>query len=739
MLRWSYAYRSALIVLTVLLFAGCPQTTPDPQPEANFSASPRSGNTGVVVSFSDASTTVSGEPIQSRQWNFGDGGRSVEPNPTHTYLIPGDFTVSLTVTSSGGSHTRTRTGYIRINSPSGSAQLDSDGGTVSANGTTITVPAGALTARVDFGITRVTQEIPLNTSETTFRVGDTFRITHNSASSLGSSSDSEPVAPAVLSIPYREDAIATGDRVPAKVHIVAQLASGEVIPILGSITSGNVQAEVTDLPASALYTVVYRPEAYLASISVTAKAPTTSTWNGTWQVALSPSLLTQLTALRLGTALTASSYFKTEFTSAQLEATQEQLLDGLLAVQDTFESVRSRSPRLVSLNGTSTLLCFNTLSLYTTAIGSLDSVFYAGSPFGSIVIDPQQLLMISAWNADRFRANPDNVDIAQKLAANQAASEVLARSVVDGYDITESNATSPADGAVVSFEAGIKEGLALYVGQMSGGLSVNRSQLDGDRALLSTPVFAPFDGQVAGYAAASQDFYRYVENRHSPASPLEYIASGSGVVKGMLEGTRTALANSVSPSIAEATALAATAIDRAFVSYLGESIGQTYYNYAIDLAFEHGPEGVLRTSDSSLLPLTFDATRFSETAVMTGSIETPNGGLDFPRIGDTGLTLVPPLTSRAIVIEADPAATSLHLTFNRSQWAVDSRDQTIEAVVYRDGLPGVRLGANASSLTFSGFEADAGQTKAIFYVILVNTSVSTSNSVTVVVESLAAN
>lgn len=43
-----------------------------------------------------------GMPLQSQQWNFGDGTISTEQNPTHTYIAPGTYTVKLTATYTDG-------------------------------------------------------------------------------------------------------------------------------------------------------------------------------------------------------------------------------------------------------------------------------------------------------------------------------------------------------------------------------------------------------------------------------------------------------------------------------------------------------------------------------------------------------------------------------------------------------------------------------------------------------------
>lgn len=79
-------------------------------PTADFTASPTTGASPLVVQFSDAS---SGLPT-GWSWDFGDGSTSTERNPTHTYATPGTYTVSLTATNAAGSTTSTRSGYITV-------------------------------------------------------------------------------------------------------------------------------------------------------------------------------------------------------------------------------------------------------------------------------------------------------------------------------------------------------------------------------------------------------------------------------------------------------------------------------------------------------------------------------------------------------------------------------------------------------------------------------------------------
>src|SRR5207253_10444817 len=71
-----------------------------PPPTANFTANPTSGNAPCAVQFTDQSSGS----ITSRDWNFGDGSsHSSAQSPSHTYNTAGSYTVTLTVSGSGGS------------------------------------------------------------------------------------------------------------------------------------------------------------------------------------------------------------------------------------------------------------------------------------------------------------------------------------------------------------------------------------------------------------------------------------------------------------------------------------------------------------------------------------------------------------------------------------------------------------------------------------------------------------
>lgn len=80
--------------------------------DAEFTASPTVGTAPLDAQFSD----LTEGRIESRLWEFGDGATSADQNPTHQYVAPGSYTVSLTVEGSDGSDTETKADYITVRS-----------------------------------------------------------------------------------------------------------------------------------------------------------------------------------------------------------------------------------------------------------------------------------------------------------------------------------------------------------------------------------------------------------------------------------------------------------------------------------------------------------------------------------------------------------------------------------------------------------------------------------------------
>ena len=79
---------------------------PPPDPViTGITPAPTTGTVGLPTTFSAGLT---GGPVSSWSWNFGDGNTSTQQSPVHTYGAPNTYTVTLTVTGPfGGSATAT--------------------------------------------------------------------------------------------------------------------------------------------------------------------------------------------------------------------------------------------------------------------------------------------------------------------------------------------------------------------------------------------------------------------------------------------------------------------------------------------------------------------------------------------------------------------------------------------------------------------------------------------------------
>lgn len=92
-------------------------------PNASFSYS----CTLLACDFSDTSTDSDGT-IASWGWDFGDGtGSSADQDPSYTYILPGTYSVSLTVTDNDGLSDTTIQGVIVSSAPGGAISLTATG------------------------------------------------------------------------------------------------------------------------------------------------------------------------------------------------------------------------------------------------------------------------------------------------------------------------------------------------------------------------------------------------------------------------------------------------------------------------------------------------------------------------------------------------------------------------------------------------------------------------------------
>jgi PKD repeat protein len=79
-------------------------------PQADFLASPTLGFAPLTVTFTDQSS----HSPTTWLWHFGDGSTSTEQNPTHTFTLPGIYTVTLTASNLQGIDTIVKHNIITV-------------------------------------------------------------------------------------------------------------------------------------------------------------------------------------------------------------------------------------------------------------------------------------------------------------------------------------------------------------------------------------------------------------------------------------------------------------------------------------------------------------------------------------------------------------------------------------------------------------------------------------------------
>jgi PKD repeat protein len=259
-------------------------------PTANFRATPRSGDSPLTVSFKDRST---GNPT-SWLWNFGDGTTSTQQNPSHTYTQPNTYSVSLTATNAGGSHTRTKNNHIVVsgtdNTPPDTFIDSGPSGTTSSTSATFTfsaTEASTFECRLDgggFGTCASPQTYsPLGTGSHTFEV----RATDGSDNvDQSPASRTWTVAPGGAPIARQTIATAVNGTATNAITIAtpAGATSGDVLVACIAINGGTVNGVPPGWTSLAAITSITNPRVYGYYKVVGAPEPS-QTWTFTNPVA----------------------------------------------------------------------------------------------------------------------------------------------------------------------------------------------------------------------------------------------------------------------------------------------------------------------------------------------------------------------------------------------------------------------------------------------------------------------
>ncbi len=728
------------LVLGSVMLAGCPNKPTDIKPVPDFAVSAPKGTVPLTVQFTDRSKAGS-TPIRAWTWEFGDGTGSSLPNPLKTYTTKGSFNVKLTVSSSQGNFTKVVENCVRVDEPTSFGSLGENGGVVSSLGVSIKVPAGVLLEETVFGVSESPGQIPMPSTENTVRASNTYTITHNSPSVdlFALDTQSRPVATEIR-IPLLSTVFAQAADQNRQIFLLAKLVDGRILPVPARLEGQSVLAKVMRLPNRAEFVVAFRLESQTirAREEATAKEGTEPVrqWADSWYVNAGTEMLRQMTALRLGDINTAYTFNNRSFPQDELNKSAGLAVAIIQALSDELAGAEIRKPALVEENDAYHAILFNMQQSYNPQYPSFSKLVYRDDFFGHLVVDPGQLLAISINNANTYAADRSNLDAAQVFDLSTALMEALFGSVIKGHYLPRITTTGdtflgiprPADrddsGRVLpmNFLEGLEKGGLTYLGQSFANISVNeesgevvmngrlaRSLEANQYALLSTPVFYPYDTRIQGYAQANQDFLFYMGNdpevpippagEDAKAAPPDLAVPEEdpeyeeplALIAATLEGIRLAFDELAEEGETPTFLEALLGSYQVMNEVMDGNLPLYYWAYAKDLAFEGGDTARIRYADNDRAPYALDTAVFAESAVASTRLLSPSGMETLDGETYSGLDGILPLTSRAIIIETNPLTTELTIALNRGDWNVDADGNTLAVKVYKSGFDGIEL------------------------------------------------
>jgi PKD repeat protein len=154
--------------------------------QANFSASPTSGQVPLTVNF----TNRSNGDYNLCLWSFGDGNISNDCSPApYVYNAAGTYSVQLAIGGDGGRDTELKSNYIIVSDPPTTTPTD----TPTVTPTITSTPTTTITPTVTS--TATTTVTPTVTSTATTTVTPTATTTSTSVSTLSLALETTPIAP----------------------------------------------------------------------------------------------------------------------------------------------------------------------------------------------------------------------------------------------------------------------------------------------------------------------------------------------------------------------------------------------------------------------------------------------------------------------------------------------------------------------------------------------------------------
>jgi formylglycine-generating enzyme required for sulfatase activity len=150
MVRTQWICGAVAFLVCASLLSGCPRNGSKPVVVSSFKATVRLGEAPFATTFSDLSDKdPNAAPIDTWEWDFGDGTTSTEAQPSHTYTTPGSYTVKLKATSGQTSKSTQAKNFIYVLDPARTQGASAGEEATFAGIPFVWIPAGTFTMGTD--------------------------------------------------------------------------------------------------------------------------------------------------------------------------------------------------------------------------------------------------------------------------------------------------------------------------------------------------------------------------------------------------------------------------------------------------------------------------------------------------------------------------------------------------------------------------------------------------------------
>ena len=612
-------------------------------------------------------------------------------------LIPIGHVVSQTPTANSSVVVNASVSLVISKGPESSeitVTVGSGGATVDLDLATLVVPAQALGANVEITMSRNRRGEQVQIGPNEQVVSQVYTIEQAGALPIPSSAGRF-----MYTLDYDPSVIALGESdVINDTTLFFRVTTATASFRLSGIVSGNaITIPFDTLPTGAALQIVYNPNMRATFSSAAAK---TLTQNPDWRT----------TRFRV-------TYDVADSELRQAVAGLREVLPANLTESMIAETLRDTAAN----NARDAALYYQGLGLREANLrvaGSGASAFFdlhVGTASATSHYADQGI----TWGQINFDVGRLDGDV--RGTVRNAIAHELFHAVFDGYDLNH----GPNNG----YQLGLTETLASLLGQtldadvitpvpgVPHSLSVTIGQF-GTTCTETACTFVEADARALG------DWFAYVGKRFNSGS-LAYLGGNGDFAAGLLEQIRTQSAGQPPADVTEAQSQLLRAMHAAFEAQFGQPLGEVYWDYARNRAYEHNDESRLRAGDASIERFTLDTVLFDAAHVREYTLASDEQILTLTPADVGALQSIPPMATRAVVFTNGGGFNSdLLLTFNQEAWEPDEFGNSMLVKVYKDGFDGVELPAGENEVFLTGFgDPDADPAFSSVVVLLSNVSV----------------